>query len=316
MNKRSATAVSRFLVPALVLLVSVSTPPPSAQSPQGHLLVIGGGSRPDSIMGLFACLGGQANGKVLVFPQASERPEAGAEIAADMKKLGLGQVAIVTATTPAEADATETLRLADGATAVYFGGGDQSRITAVLRGTALERRILALYREGAVIAGTSAGAAVMSRVMITGDEKRPLSKDDNWQTIEADNVVTADGLGLLDDVIVDQHFARRRRHNRLISLVLERPTLLGVAIDEQTAAWVRPGGTFEVVGNGPILVFDASRAETGRDAPGFGLRGAELRLHVLRPGSEYDLVKRAVVSLQPRPAAAKALGAAARCVAR
>jgi cyanophycinase len=287
-----------------------------AQAPRGHLLVIGGGSRPASIMTLFACLAGDAKGKVLVFPQASERPEAGSEIEAELKKLGLGQAVVVPAKDPASADSADVLRLADGATGVYFGGGDQGRLMAVLRGTKLEQRLKQLYRDGAALAGTSAGAAVMSRVMITGDEKRPLSKDDSWQTIEAENVVTADGLGLLDDVIVDQHFARRRRHNRLISLVLERPNLLGVAIDESTAAWVKPGGRFEVVGEGPILVFDASQAKTGRDTPGFGLRGSDLRLHVLRPGSEYDIAKRAVVNLQPRSAAEKAADAAARCVAR
>jgi cyanophycinase len=84
----------------------------------------------------------------------------------------------------------------------------------------------------------------MSRVMITGDERRPVSKDESWQLIEADNVVTSEGLGFLDDAVVDQHFVRRRRHNRLISLVLEQPKLLGIAIDEATAVWVKPDRTF------------------------------------------------------------------------
>ena len=305
-----------LLIPASVLALLSASSATHAQAPRGHLVVIGGGSRPASIMTLFACLAGDAKGKVLVFPQASERPEAGSEIEEEMKKLGLGQVVVVPAKDPASADSADVLRLADGATGVYFGGGDQGRLMAVLRGTKLEQRLRQLYRDGAAIAGTSAGAAVMSRVMITGDEKRPLSKDDNWQTIEAENVVTADGLGLMEDVIVDQHFARRRRHNRLISLVLERPNLLGVAIDESTAAWVKPGGRFEVVGEGPILVFDASQARTGRDAPGFGLRGSDLRLHVLRPGSEYDIATRAVVSLQPRSAAEKAADPAARCAVK
>jgi cyanophycinase len=137
----------------------------------------------------------------------------------------------------------------------------------------------------------------MSRVMITGDESRPLSKDEAWQTIEADNVATAEGFGFLDDVIVDQHFVRRRRHNRLISLVLERPALLGVAIDEATAIWVKPDRQAEVIGEGPVLVLDAQGASTARDAEGHGLRGAGLTLHVLRPGSIYDLARRTVVRL-------------------
>ena len=277
--------------------------------------MIGGGDRPASIMNLFGCLAGGAQGKVLAFPQASERPETGGEVQAELKALGIGQVVIVNVDR-AGADSPEGLRLMDGATGVYFAGGDQTRLMGVLRGTKMEQRLLELYRNGAVLAGTSAGAAVMSRVMITGDEKRPLSKDDNWQIIEADDVVTADGLGLLQDVIVDQHFARRRRHNRLISLVLEHPELLGMAIDESTAAWVKPGGRVEVVGDGPILVFDAKPATVARDDDGFGLRGAGLQLHVLRRGSEYDLTNRAVVSLQPRPAAEKARDATTPCVAK
>jgi cyanophycinase len=172
---------------------------------------------------------------------------------------------------------------------------------AVLRGTKLEARLLALHRGGAVMAGTSAGAAVMSRVMITGDEQRPLTKDANWQTIEAGNVATAPGLGLLDDVVVDQHFVRRRRHNRLISLVLEQPALLGVAIDEETATWVKPDRTFAVVGNGPVLVIDGKGAATVRDTTAHGLRGADLRLHVLRAGAEYDLATRTERRLTPAP---------------
>lgn len=315
MTPRHSRSASSLFVLVTMLALLLAAPTLGGQAPQGHLIVIGGGSRPASIMQLFACLAGDASGKVLVFPQASERLEAGSEIQQELKALGLGQV-IIADMDHAAADTADAVRLADGATGVYFGGGDQGRLMAVLRGTRMEQRLLRLYRDGAVIAGTSAGAAVMSRVMITGDEKRPLSKDDNWQTIEADNVITANGLGLLDDVMVDQHFVRRRRHNRLISLVIEQPKLLGVAIDESTAAWVKPDGVFEVVGDGPILVFDASRATTGRDTPGVGLRAADLRLHVLRSGSEYDIAKRAVVSLQPKNAAEKAAGPAARCIAR
>ena len=282
----------------LVLPAPVPAGAAPADAPRGHLVIIGGGSRPASIKGLIACLAGGGQGKMLVFPQASERPEAGAEIEADFKKLGLGRVQVVGVDRPG-ADSDAALAMTEGATGVYFGGGDQSRLMAVLRGTRLEQRLLQLYGEGAVLAGTSAGAAVMSRVMITGDEKRPFSKDDNWQTIESDNVVTSDGLGLLEDVIVDQHFARRRRHNRLISLVLENPRLLGVAIDESTATWVKPGRQFEVVGDGPVLVFDGSRARVVRDEPGHGLRGSDLRLDVLRAGAVYDLAKRAVVRLGP-----------------
>jgi cyanophycinase len=250
-------------------------------------------------MELIASLAGGARGKILVFPQASESPDAGASIEAELKSLGIGRVVLMDVD-HAAADGEEALRLTEGATAAYFGGGDQSKLMAVLRGTRLEARLRELYeREGAVMSGTSAGAAVMSRVMITGEETRPLSKEESFQTIEAENVVTTTGLGFLDDEVVDQHFVRRRRHNRLISLVLQRPELLGLAIDEATAVWVKPDRSFEVVGEGPVVVVDAAHAKTARDVAGFGLRGADLRLHVLRAGSQYDLDHRTVVRLGP-----------------
>jgi len=269
-----------------------------AQPVRGNLVIIGGGTRPPAIMQLIAKLAGGASGTMLVFPQASELPETGPELEAEFKALGLGTVRIV-GTDHAGADTEAVLKLTEGATGAYFAGGDQVRLMNVLHGTRLERRLHEMYRAGAVMSGTSAGAAVMSRVMITGDERRPLKKDDNWQTIEADNVVTTDGLGFIDDAIVDQHFMRRRRHNRLISLVLEQPKLLGIAIDEETATWVKPDRTFEVVGNGPVLVIDASQANAVRDAGSVALRGADLRMHVLRSGSQFDLARRTVIRLVP-----------------
>ncbi len=266
------------------------------QPTPGHLVIIGGGARPAVIMQLIARLAGGAKGTMLVFPQASELPETGPNLAAEFTALGLGRVVVVGANHEA-ADTEAVLRQTDGATGVYFAGGDQGRIMAALHGTKLARRLHELHLGGAVIAGTSAGAAVMSRVMITGDENRPLTKDQSWQTIESDNVVTGPGLGFLDDVIMDQHFVRRRRHNRLISLVLEQPALLGVAVDEETATWVKPDRTFEVVGHGPVLVIDGAGAKTARDATGHGLQGAGLRLHVLRSGAQYDLKTRTVVRL-------------------
>jgi cyanophycinase len=268
----------------------------ASDPPRGHLVAIGGGPRPASIMRLVACLAGGPDGKVLVFPQASERPETGPELEAELTALGIGQVLVIAADR-ARAEADETLRLTEGATGVYFSGGDQNRLTAVLGGTRLAERLRQLHRDGAVIAGTSAGAAVLGRVMITGDERRPFSKDEAWQTIEADNVVTGDGLGFIEDAIVDQHFVRRRRHNRLLSLVLERPALVGLAVDEATAAWVKPDRSVEVVGDGPVLVVDGRFAEVARDGEGHGLRGRDLRVHVLRSGARYDLDRRTVLRL-------------------
>lgn len=285
------------LLPCLVA-ASASAQPAQPSPARGHLVIIGGGSRPASVMQLFARLAGGPAGKVLVFPQASELADSGERIERELSALGLGSVVVMNVDRAA-ADGEPALRLADGATGVYFGGGDQARLMAVLRGTKLEQRLREIYRGGGVVGGTSAGAAVMSRVMITGDERRPVSKDEAWQTLEAGNVVTADGLGLLDDVVVDQHFVIRRRLHRLMSLVMEQPALLGVGIDESTAAWVKPDRTFEVVGERPVVVVDAAGAKTATDGAGAGLRASDLRVHVLRAGSTYHLDRRTVITLQP-----------------
>jgi cyanophycinase len=269
-----------------------------AAAEPGHLLIIGGGTRGPAIMQRFAALAGGAKAKVVVFPMASEKPvKAGIEIVQELHALGLPEVASVNLVR-GQADTDDALKKLEGATAVYFTGGDQSRITAVLHGTRVQARLREMYQNGVVMAGTSAGAAVMSAVMITGEERRPASKEEAFQTIESGNVVTAPGLGFLTDAIVDQHFVRRRRTNRLLSLVLERPQMLGIGIDEATAVWVKPDHTFEVVGDGSVLVYDAGGAQVARDEATHGLSGSGLKLHVLRSGSLFDLSSRQVQRLK------------------
>jgi cyanophycinase len=291
-----ARPVAAVLVSIAVLASSFAV---AADAPiKGHLLIIGGGDRPASVMSAFARLAGGPSGKVLVFPQASELPDSGDRIKEELTALGIGVVEVIAAGRD-EANSDAVLERAAGATSVYFGGGDQVRLVEAIGGTKLEALLRDLYRRGAVVAGTSAGAAVMSRVMITGDEKRPFSKDDNWQKLEADNVITRDGFGFLPEhVVVDQHFVIRKRYGRLLSLVMERPTLLGVAIDESTAVLVKPDRTFEVIGDGPVLVLNAAGAKVARQ-PDSALRASGLTIDVLRAGSTYDLQRREVITLAP-----------------
>ena len=139
--------------------------------------------------------------------------------------------------------------------------------------------------------GTSAGAAVMSTPMITGDEKRPggdrpPEKDsgDAWMTIARENVVTTRGFALLPGAIVDQHFVRRRRHNRLLSLVLENPTSWAWGSTSPRALEVGPDGVWRVLGESVAVVFDARKAAlTAAGAPALG--AADVRLDVLPAGS-------------------------------
>jgi len=284
-------------VPAILLAVGCASAPAAAPAPAatgGHLLIVGGGPLPDAILRRFVELaGGPGKARIVVFPMASEDPEAGIEITKDFQGMGAQAERI-----PLDrAGATEqAARRLDVVTGIWFGGGDQSRLTAAIQGTPVERAIHERYRAGAVVGGTSAGAAVMSTPMITGDEKHPGGKrppkdpgdsSSAFMTIARDNIVTKEGFALLPGAIVDQHFVRRRRLNRLISAVLEHPELVGVGIDESTALEVGPDGRWRVLGESVAVVFDARQARVS--PPGAPALGAsDVRVQVLPAGSLYD----------------------------
>jgi cyanophycinase len=267
---------------------------PAAGAPRGSLVIVGGGPIPDAILDRFVALaGGAGRARIVIYPMASESADAGVELAADFKKRGAEAERIVL--THQQADGEDAARRLDGVTGIWFGGGDQVLLTKALLHTRVEAAIRRRYQDGAVVGGTSAGAAVMSTPMITGDEKhlggkRPPSKDstDAWMTIARDDVVTEAGFALLPGAIVDQHFLRRRRHNRLISLVLENPTLVGIGIDESTALEVPPAGPWRILGESAAFVVDARGARvTPVDAPALGATG--VKLSILPAGSTYDL---------------------------
>jgi cyanophycinase len=265
------------------------------QGPRGHLVIIGGGNRGPAIMSTFVRLAGDAKAKIVIFPMASElAATAGPEQTAFIKQFGAGEVLYLNLNR-SDADGDAALRLLEGVTGIFFSGGDQSRLTAALKGTKVELLLHKLYEEGAVIGGTSAGAAVMSRIMLTGDERLNKDASNAFSIIQKANVVTADGFGFLDTAIVDQHFIKRKRHNRLISLVLEHPNLIGIGIDEATAIVVNPERTFDVVGDATVMVFDATRARgIAADANG-NLSAADIRMHLLKSGDRYDLKTKKVI---------------------
>lgn len=269
---------------------STSVAPARPAAPRGYLFIVGGGPQPAELVQRFVDLaGGRGRAKIVVFAMASESGErSGDEKATDLRELGADARNIWI--TREQANTDSVARLLDGVTGIWFGGGDQNRLTRVLRGTKTAEAIHARYAAGAVVGGTSAGAAVMTSPMITGDERAPGgARRDTTQsfiTIARDNVVVDSGFTLLAGVIVDQHFVRRKRHNRLISLVLEREPHLGVGIDESTALIVAPDGRWTVVGESVALVYDGRRASVS--APPSPLGAADIRFHVLPAGSTFD----------------------------
>lgn len=280
-----------FAVTVVFLAAAVAG---AGEPPKGHLILIGGGEKPDAAMRKFVELAGGPAAPIVVFPTASEDPDTGPYLERQFKEeFGSRNVTVLDVRTCADAQRPDYVQLADAAGGVFFSGGDQSRIIAAFQDSPLFEAVMRAFTRGAVIGGTSAGTACQSPLMITGEG--------NFDVITADNVELWPGLGFFAGVIVDQHFIERRRHNRLISVILEHPELLGVGVGEDTAVWVRPDRTFEVIGAGWVMVLDAAGSRVTR-APGTAgqdLLGArDLRVHVLLAGEQYDVEARAVLPRQ------------------
>ncbi|MGH7652056.1 MAG: cyanophycinase [Gemmatimonadaceae bacterium] len=258
---------------------------------RGTLLIVGGGTQPPDLVSQFVDLaGGAGKARIAILPMAtSDAIATGAEKKAQLDSLGAQS--FVLNITRAQADDDSVVKSLESATGIWFPGGDQTPLAAALRGSAALRAIQDRYRAGAVIGGTSAGAAVMSDSMITGNQYWPgmtaAVDSPSFSRIGRRIVEIAPGLGFLHDAIVDQHFIRRQRENRLISVVLERPSLLGVGIDEGTALKVTPDGKWSVLGRGSVIVFDARMARvTAPDDPRFG--ATNVRVSLLPAGSTFD----------------------------
>jgi cyanophycinase len=273
------------------LLVVAAAPALGAQRPRGTLMIVGGGPQPPALVQQFVDLaGGRGHAKIIVFAEASEDgKQSGEEKAEDLRKLGAQSRSVWI--TRAEANDDSIVHLLDGATGVWFGGGDQVRLIGVLRGTRTAAAIHARYMAGAVIGGTSAGAAVMSQVMITGDERHPggdrRDTTTAFMTIARNNIVVDTGFALISNAIIDQHFLRRKRSNRLMSVVLERAPHLGAGIDESTALIVHPNGRWTVAGASAVSIYDA-RHSTITPASAHVLGATDIRVHVLPAGSTFD----------------------------
>jgi cyanophycinase len=176
--------------------------------------------------------------------------------------------------------------LAD-AKAVFFTGGDQLKITTRLGGTPLLERIEEIYRRGGIIGGTSAGATALGEMMLVGSPSEGICK--------LIDVHMTPGLGLVKNMIIDQHFSERGRIRRLLGAVAQNPRMLGIGIDEDTAIVVESDGTFHALGSGAVYVVDGhdlsytniSEASFSRAMSVF-----DVKLHVLSNGDRFDMRSR------------------------
>lgn len=243
-----------------------------------------------SLLRRFVTLSGGRRARLVIVPTASSfQKEVVASYGEVFARLGVREIAVVNPASRREAGNPELVELLDAATGIFFSGGSQLRLSQRFPGTALGEAVHRAHSRGAVVAGTSAGASIMSEFMISmGDEgATPLQR---MSQISA-------GLGLIKGVIIDQHFGQRARYGRLMSVVAVSPHLIGVGIDEDTAIEVRDEAVIEVHGRGAVFLLDCRSAYTdAADAR----RGAPMLvsgavIHTLPAGSTFDLRNMALV---------------------
>ena len=263
---------------------------------KGHLVIIGGGEKTTEIMQRIVELAGGINSKIVVIPNASSYPEEAAiSTIEQFNNIGYTNIDYILFTRE-EADKDSLVEKLDGASGIFFSGGDQSYLTRDMLGTKLLAKVFEIYNNGGVIGGTSAGAAVMSEIMITGNELVNKDSIDAFISIQRDNIEVKSGFGLIKSAFIDQHFVKRKRLNRTISVVLEHPDILGIGIDESTCIIVNPDDTFEVLGENQVIVFDASNSiEIKTDMNG-NLGAKDIKMHVMLNGDKYNLQTKEVIN--------------------
>lgn len=256
----------------------------------GHLFIIGGGDRPEYMMQKYIELAGGHDAKIIVVPFASgDAYETALYLTDQFQSYGCTNVDYVFFA-QGEADLPENIGKLDGATGVYFAGGDQNELTKILLGTKFLEKIKEVHRNGGVVGGTSAGAAVMSKIMLTGEELVNPEAEDGpaFPCILKGNVEVAEGFGFIDNAIVDQHFIQRKRQNRLITLVVEN-CLPGIGIDEATAIIVKADNSFEVFGDRTVMIFEPQECTPVRMDKNGNLAADNITLRILLSGDTYKI---------------------------
>lgn len=266
------------LVPFALLLVcslAFTTPAPPEAEPKGVLVAVGGGGTTPEIIERALTLAGGKSAPLLIVLEASSEPDP-AETIKFWQDHGAANVQVLDVK-----DRVAALKSIEKAAFIWMGGGDQSRLIAALNEAKLVPAIVERFRAGAVVGGTSAGAAVLSKLMIIGGERADL------KSVRAGGTETTDGLGLVTAAVLDQHFVKRQRFSRLLSCVLDHPETIGIGIDERTAAFIS-GHTIEAVGESSVLIIDARSAKCAPRTAGENHSAMGVNLHVLTRGDKFE----------------------------
>jgi cyanophycinase len=258
--------------------------------PKGLLFVIGGNEDKEgdcTLLAEFVRMAGGDKSRIVVMTAATDLPEElGAEYSRVFRRLGAKSVNVVDVSAREDAGDPKLLAVLAQATGVFFTGGDQLHVTSLIGGSEMDLLLHELYKKGVVLAGTSAGAAMMSASMFV--------RGPSEENPRLENLQLGPGAEFLMGAIIDTHFSQRGRHGRLISAVAHYPHALGLGIDEDTAL-VAKDGIFEVIGRGAVTVIDGGKL-TYTNVPDIRENEAlalyNIQLHILTAGHRFDMRER------------------------
>jgi cyanophycinase len=259
-------------------------------SDRGYIIPVGGAEEKlgdVAILRRFASICGGGSCRVAIIPTASMVSETGAKYEQLFRTLGVKEAMALPIAHRADSERSEWLEILDQVDGVFLAGGNQLRLSTTIGGTAVAKALRRRNREGMHVAGTSAGAAFLCEHMIAFGREGASPR--------ARIVTLAPGLGLTNRVIIDQHFRQRDRLGRLLTALAYNPFAIGIGLDENTAAFIAPDDTLEVVGSGALTIVDPSGLEFSsmarvRKNDAVCLIG--LKLHILDQGSTFNLVTR------------------------
>ena len=252
--------------------------------PRGWIIPIGGKLLDDEILDLFVSLSGGTAARIAVIPSASSEPDIGTFYERVFARRGVASTKSLRFEHRIDCDDQDWLDWLAGASGIFIAGGNQLKLTSTLGGTPAAKLLRARNAAGVPVAGTSAGAAVLSEHMIAYGEE--------GATPRAGMVTMCAGLGLTNRVIVDQHFRQRERLGRLLTALAYNPFAIGLGVDEDTAAFIGPDDTIEVHGSGVVTVVDPADVESSSIAeakPGDTLTLVGVKVHSLSAGATFDL---------------------------
>ncbi len=271
---------------------------PTRRVNQGPVMPIGGhedkdGNGVSNVLERFIDLAGGKKARIVVVPTASETPEEMGQQYIDVfTELGAKSVEVLDIRVRQDANEEPSLQLLQGASGIFITGGAQSRLVALIAGTLAMECIRMRNADGVVVAGTSAGASIVSSHLISGGTG--VGGDSGSTAARKGMVELVAGFGLLQDIIVDQHFSERGRMGRLLSVYAANPGLLSIGLDEDTAVVIDREGILEVLGTGGVTIVDGRNATSDyydRDI-GEVLTVVDSHLFVLGPGRRFDLNSR------------------------